>query len=96
MSAKTRFPSFILMVLLLAIPAFAQQEPEKEGAGIIISGKASSSDVGLPLYPGSTSPKDESSDSQAARLGLWGGGSGFRLAVVKMDSVDSPERVAAF
>ena len=77
-------------------PSLAQQEPEKEGAGLVISGKASSSDVGLPLYPRSTPHKDDSNDSQSARLSLWGGGSGFKLAVVKMDSPDSPEKVAAF
>jgi len=79
-----------------ASPLLAQQEPEKEGAGLVISDKAASSDVGLPLYPGSTPHKDSSNDSQSARLGLWGGGSGFKLAVVKMDSGDSPEKVAAF
>ena len=83
----------IVFAALIAIPAFSQQ-PEKEGAGVIVSGKASSSDVGLPFYPGSTPHKDDSRDSEAVRLGLWGGGSGFKLAVVKMDSPDSPEKVA--
>jgi len=82
--------------VILAASTLAQKEPEKEGAGVIISGKASSSDVGLPFYPGSTPHKDDANDSQAARLGLWGGGSGFKLAVVKMDTADSPEKVAAF
>jgi len=95
MSTRIRLFSPILVAALFAIPALAQQEPQKDGAGIIVSGKASSSDVGLPFYPGSTPHKDDS-DSQAARLGLWGGGSGFKLAVVKMDSADSPEKVAAF
>ena len=85
-----------LFAATCAIPVFAQQEPEKEGAGLIISGKASSSDVGLPFYPGSIPHKDDSKDSPAARLGLWGGGSGFKLAVVKMDSADSPEKIASF
>ena len=96
MSAKTCALSSVLIVSLVAIPTLAQQEPEKEGAGIIVSGKASSTDVGLPFYPGSTPHKDDSSDSQTARLGLWGGGSGFKLTVVKMDSLDSPEKVGAF
>lgn len=96
MSTRMRFFSPILVAALFAIPALAQKEPEKDGAGIVVSGKASSSDVGLPFYPGSAPHKDDSNDSQAARLGLWGGGSGFKLAVVKMDSADSPEKVAAF
>ena len=72
------------------------QEPEKEGMGIIISSKASAENVGLPLYAGSKPHKDNSDDSAAARLGLWGGGSGFKLAVLKMQTTDSPEKVAAF
>jgi hypothetical protein len=82
-------------VYLVSQPCFAQ-EPGSEGIGAIASGKASAADVGLPLYPGSKPYKDESNDSQAARLGLWGGGSGFHLALVKMNSGDSPEKVAAF
>jgi len=90
------FACLAILVAICAIPALGQQEPEKEGAGLVISGKASSHDVGLPFYPGSTPRKNDSSDSQAARLGLWGGGSGFKLAVVKMDSADTPEKVAVF
>jgi hypothetical protein len=82
-------------VYLVCQPCSAQ-EPEKGGMGVIVSGKASAEDVGLPLYPGSKPHKDESNDSQAARLGLWGGGSGFKLALVKMETGDSPEKVAAF
>jgi len=95
MSTRTHLFSSILIASLFARPVLAQQ-PEKDGAGIIVSGKASAQDVGLPFYPGSTPRKDNSDDSQAARLGLWGGGSGFKLAVVKMNSADSPDRVAAF
>jgi len=85
----------LVSVYVTSRPCFAQ-EPQSEGFGAIVSGKASAEDVGLPLYPGSKPYKDESNDSQAARLGLWGSGSGFKLAVVKMNSGDSPEKVAAF
>jgi hypothetical protein len=95
MSTGIRLYSFILVNALCAALALAQ-ENEKDSAGIIISGKASASDVGLPFYPGSSPHKDNSDDSEAGRLGLWGGGSGFKLAVVKMDSADSPEKIAAF
>jgi hypothetical protein len=91
-------PLLILAIFagVFAVFARARQEPEKDGVGIEFSGKASSKDVGLPIYPGSTPHKDDANDSQAVRMGLWGGGSGFKLAVVKMDSTDSPEKVAAF
>ena len=97
MSTRIHFAaSLIIVAAAFAVPALAQQEPEKDGAGIEFSGKASSKDVGLPIYPGSTPHKDDANDSQAVRMGLWGEGSGFKLAVVKMDSGDSPEKVAAF
>lgn len=97
MPARFRVLSCLsLIAATCAIPVFAQQEPEKEGAGVIISGYASSSDVSLPFYPGSTPHRDDSKDSPAARLGLWGAGSGFKLAVIKMDAADSPEKIAFF
>jgi hypothetical protein len=82
--------------LLSVSQTCSAQEPEKEGVGAILSGKASAEDVGLPIYPGSKPHKDKSDESPAARLGLWGGGSGFKLAVLKMDAADPPEKVAAF
>ena len=78
---------------LVSIPASAQ---EKDGAGAVVSGKASSKDVGLPIYPGSKPHKDKDKDSEAVNLGMWGGGAGFKLAVMKMESDDNPEKVAAF
>jgi hypothetical protein len=66
------------------------------GAGVVLSGKATNNDVGLPLYPGAKPHKDTSDESPAARMGLWGGGVGFKLAVMKMESNDSPEKVADF
>ena len=85
----------LVTAYLVSKPCHAQ-EAEKEGTGVIASDKASAKDVGLPLYPGSKPHKDKAEDSEAARLGLWGGGSGFKLAVVKMETSDSPEKVAAF
>lgn len=91
-----------LLAALAMLAAFyvsqpgSAQEPEKEGLGLIVSGKVSADDVGLPIYPGSKPHKESSDDSEAARLGLWGGGSGFKLAVLKMDTSESPEKVAAF
>jgi hypothetical protein len=85
-----------VVYLISASPTCFAQEQEREGIGAIASGKATAGDVGLPLYPGSKLHKDKPNDSPAARLGLWGGGSGFKLAVLKMDTGDPPERVAAF
>jgi hypothetical protein len=73
-----------------------QAGSSQSGAGAVISGEANAKDVGLPLYPGSKRHKDKDSDSTGANLGLWGGGSGFKLFVLKMESADSPDKVADF
>jgi hypothetical protein len=90
------FASFFAVSIGLVLPSVFAQEPEKEGAGVIVSGQAGAKDVGLPLYPGSKPHKENTNESQSARLGLWGAGAGFKMNVVKMESPDSPEKVAAF
>jgi hypothetical protein len=65
-------------------------------AGINLGKDATAKDVGLPLYPGSHRSKDSSDDSSALNMGLWGGSTGFKMALLKMESTDSPEKVAAF
>ena len=87
--------SVLVLTLVFLAPVFSQEQ-EKDGADIIVSGKDGSKDVGLPLYPGSKPAQDDSHDSQSARLGLWGGGSGFQMAVLKMESADSVDKIAAF
>ncbi len=85
--------------VLAALPAFMPPQAsaqDEKGAGAVLSAQASAKDVGLPLYPGSKPHKDKDEDSTSANLGLWGGGSGFKLAVVKMESGDAPERLATF
>jgi len=65
-------------------------------AGLVISGQATPKEVGLPLYPGAKPSKEDGEGSAAANLGLWGTNFGFKLAVMKMESNDSTEKVAAF
>jgi hypothetical protein len=65
-------------------------------AGFNLGKDANAKDVGLPLYPGSHRHKDSSDDSSALNMGLWGGSSGFKMALIKMESADAPEKVAAF
>ena len=57
---------------------------------------ASAKDVGLPLYPGSHRHQDSKDDSASLNMGLSGGSSGFKVAMLKMDSTDSPDKIAAF
>lgn len=83
------------MIAMVGLRAQAHAQ-ESGSAGIIVSGKATARDVGLPFYPGAKPYKDSKDDSDAARLGFWGGGYGVKLVVVKMKSDDAPEKIAAF
>ena len=84
--------------------AQAQNDPDKSSqsnndnisAGFNLGKDASAKDVGLPLYPGSHRHQDSSDDSSSLNMGLWGGSSGFKMVVLKMDSADSPDKIAAF
>ena len=93
------------LILLPALPLGAQDKKgsgktdsdmDQGSFGIVASKRAGAKDVGLPLYPGAREHKDKSEDSPAVKLGLWGGNSGFKLAVVKLESNDGSEKVAAF
>lgn len=79
--------------LLFSSPASAQNE---KGAGITIAADAEAKDIGLPLYPGSRRHKDKDEDSPGVNFNLWGSGSGFKLAVLKMESDDSMDKIADF
>jgi hypothetical protein len=72
---------------------FAQ---DQKGAGITMSADADAKDICLPLYPGSRRHVDKDSDSPGVNMGLWGGGSGFKLAVLKMESDDSMDKIADY
>jgi len=92
---------FALFVLLLAaaLPLAAQDQKnssDNDSIGFNLGKSASAKDLGLPIYPGARRHKDDANDSSALNMGLWGGSSGFKLFVLKMDSTDSPEKVAAY
>jgi hypothetical protein len=74
----------------------AQDEKNQKSAGITMAADADAKDIGLPLYPGSRRHKDKDEDSPGINFGLWGGGSGVKLAVLKMESDDSPEKIADY
>lgn len=81
----------------------AQEKPDKEsggkgskGAGIYFNAEASAKDVGLPVYPGARPYKEKNNDNDSVKMGLWGSSFAFKLAVVKLESNDTPQKVAAF
>src|SRR5271168_568721 len=95
-------------VLSLVAVGATGQDKEKRGvnvtvtskdgseAGLMVSANATAKEAGLPLYPGAKPAKEDGDGSTAAKLGLWGSTFGFKLVVLKMESSDSPEKVAAF
>jgi hypothetical protein len=94
-------PAIALGLMLAALPLAAQDKKDadkqdNDSIGFVASKNAGAKDIGLPIYPGSRKHKDSSDDSASVQLGAWGGSSGFKLAVLKMDSDDAPDKVAAF
>jgi hypothetical protein len=96
----------LLSLLLAAARPLATQEPKVSGGqqsssdndsiGFNLGKNASAKDVGLPIYPGARRHKDDSNDSSALNMDLWGGSTGFKLFVLKLETTDAPETVAAF
>jgi hypothetical protein len=77
---------------------YGAQDQDKDGAGITFSKQATPKEVGLPAYPGAKlhKDKDEKDDSPSVQMGIWGSTFGFKLAVMKMESNDSPDKIAEF
>lgn len=67
-----------------------------DAGGLVIKAQATAKEAGLPLYPGARPSKEDGAGSAAANLGLWGSSFAFKLVVLKMESNDPKERVAAF
>lgn len=91
-----------MLLLLTTLPLMAQGTGSSKpgdgdvGFGVNVSKKAGPREVGLPIYPGARPHRDNSNDDPAVQLGAWGGKSGFKLVVVKLESSDSPARVAQY
>ena len=99
------FAAAILGIALVAPLALTQNTTKPEdkqeksrsskSAGFVFSEDATAKDVGLPIYPGAQRLKD-SDESAALQMGLWGGSSGFKLVVLKLESDDPAETIVAF
>jgi hypothetical protein len=87
------------LAAVVVIPSSAAKAPgkqDKDGAGVTFSRQATAKEVGLPVYPGAKPHKDEKEDSPSVQMGVWGSTFGFKLAVMKMESNDAPEKIAEF
>jgi hypothetical protein len=94
------FGVFLVVLSVLALSSARagaiQEQQDKDGAGVTFSKQATPKDVGLPAYPSAKVHKDEKDDSSSVQMGLWGGSFAFKLAVMKMESNDAPEKIAEF
>lgn len=87
------------LALLVASAASADARggaQDKDGAGLTFSKQATSKEVGLPVYAGAKPHKDEKEDSPSVQMGIWGSTFGFKLAVMKLESNDAPQKIAEF
>jgi hypothetical protein len=85
-----------LMVANSANAGAAREVQDKDGAGITFSKQATAKEVGLPVYSGAKLHRDEKDDSPSVQMGIWGSAFGFKLAVMKLESNDAPEKIAEF
>jgi hypothetical protein len=88
----------VASLLLSCVSAIAQEKADDSGVsfGLTANNKATLHDVGLQLYPKARLHKEKEDDSPAANLGMWGNTFGFKLVMLKYQSDDSPDKVAAF
>jgi hypothetical protein len=94
-AALAVFGAFCLLVAIATLSAAAQDENGKS-AGVYVGADANAKDVGLPIYPGARPHKDKDNDTPATKFGLWGGSFAFKIALIKLESNDSPDKIAKF
>jgi len=85
-----------LLVVSAANAGAIRGGQDKDGAGLTFSKQATSKEVGLPVYAGAKPHKDKKEDSPSVQMGIWGSSFGFKLAVMKLESNDAPEKIAEF
>ena len=104
-SHRALHAALLFVLLAAALPLAAQDQKDSsaqqssndnDSIGFNLGKNASAKDVGLPIYPGARRHKDDTNDNSALNMGLWGGATGFKLFVLKMETADAPEKVAAF
>jgi hypothetical protein len=89
-------------IALMAGSALAQDQSgtkPKAGSksiGFTMSAEAREKDLGLPIYPGAKEYKEDADSDAGLHMSLSGGSFGFKLVVLKLESGDAPEKIAAF
>lgn len=88
----------VLMSLAAGVCAAAAKSEVNEGLNLDVHVRdaASASDAGLPTYPRSRPYKEDAESSSGANVGFSLPGFGLKVVATKLESGDSPARVAAF
>ncbi|HEX6879817.1 MAG TPA: hypothetical protein VF135_05605 [Terriglobales bacterium] len=90
------FTFTVLLCVTAAAPAQDSKSSMGDGYGLVANSNGKVKDIGLSVYPGARPQKDSDNDSAVATLGLWGPSSGFHLSLMKFETGDSKDKVAAF
>lgn len=97
-----RHVAFLIALLILAIPSFAQDSGQQNKSldvrssvgDLHVGADADAKKAGLPLYPGAQPTRDQNSD--ALNFGLLTESFGLKLVVAKYESDDSPDKVISY
>jgi len=98
MIKHTRAIAAVLMSLAAGVCTAAAKSEVNEGLNLNlhVRDEASASDVGLPTYPRARPYKEGDESSSGANVGFSLPGFGLKVVAMKLESGDSPARVAAF
>lgn len=76
--------------------ASAKKKDTHKSVGFNLSADATEKDLGLPFYPGAKPYKGNDDSDSSLNVGFQGASDAFKLVVMKLESSDSPEKIAAF
>lgn len=98
MKQHTRGIAIALLSLAAGICDAAAKSEVNEGLNLDlhVRDEASARDAGLPAYPRSRAYKEGNDSSSGANIGFSLPGFGLKVVAMKLESGDSPARVAAF
>ncbi len=89
------------IILLAGLHSAQAQDGKKDKAdsksiGFNLSASATEKDLGLPFYPGAKPYKEDADSDPALHMGFSNGTSGFKFVLMRLESSDSPEKIASY
>lgn len=92
----------LAITVLTVLPIAAQDDSsindskQDRGIGLVANHKVTAKDLGLPIYPGARPFREKPDEDRAVQFGAWSNASGFKLVVLKLQSDEKPDKIAAF